>query len=122
MGALRWEDINFENKIVYIRHSLNCQYYNGKKNICITSPKTKNSYRKVPFFGETKKVLLAQREKQKILREQLKDRWREVEGITNLVFTSSMGSTVTRHVLEHDMKTISNQINMTELYQAQEEG
>ena len=33
-----------------------------------------------------------------------------------------MGSPVTRYVLEHDMRQISKEINMTELYNAMREG
>ncbi len=124
MGALQWSDIDFENEFIHINHSLTCQYINGKKHIAITTPKTKNSFRKIPFFGETRQILLDQKEKQKQLKKQLGDRWRHSEelGEVDLVFTSSMGSPVTRYVLEHDMRQISQDINMTEMYNANREG
>ena len=82
--------------------------------------KAKNSFRKIPFFGETKQILLAQKEKQNNLKKQLKERWRHAEELGNvdLVFTSSMGSPVTRYVLEHDMRQISKDINAIEMYNA----
>lgn len=123
LGALQWEDIDFKNEFICINHSLNCQYRDGKKTLEITTPKTKNSFRKIPFFGETKEVLLAQKEKQNNLKKQLNDRWRDSEelGKLNLVFTSSMGSPVTRYVVEHDMRQISKDINMAELCNANRE-
>ena len=124
MGALQWSDIDFDNEFIYINHSLTCHYVNGKKTLIITTPKTKNSFRKIPFFGETKQILLAQKEKQQNLKKQLKDRWRGSEELNNpdLVFTSSMGSPVTRYVLEHDMRQLSKEINELELYNAQIQG
>lgn len=124
MGALQWSDIDFENEFVNISHSLTCHYVKGKKTLVIATPKTKNSFRKIPFFGETKQVLLAQKEKQQELKKQLGDRWRGSEELNNadLVFTTSMGSPVTRYVLEHDMRQISKDINAIELYNASIEG
>lgn len=124
MGALQWSDIDFKNGFIIITHSLSCQYVNGVKYISITTPKTRNSFRKIPFFGETKEILLKQKEKQKILKEQLKDRWRANKELGNvdLVFTSSMGSPVTRYVLEHDMRQISKELNNAEIYNALREG
>ena len=124
MGALQWSDIDFENEFININHSLTCHYVKGKKTLVVTTPKTKNSFRKIPFFGETKQVLLAQKEKQKTLKKQLGDRWRSSEELGNLdlVFTSSMGSPVTRYVIAHDMRQISKEINEAELYNARIEG
>ena len=124
MGALQWEDIDFENEFINIRHSLTCHYVNGKKTLMISTPKTKNSFRKIPFFGETKQILLAQQEKQKNLKKQLGDRWRSSEELNHpdLIFTSSMGSPVTRYVLEHDMRQLSKELNALELYKASAEG
>lgn len=124
MGSLQWSDIDFENQFINIGTSLTCHYVKGKKTLVITTPKTKNSFRKIPFFGETKQILLAQKEKQKELKMQLGDRWRGSEELGNadLVFTTSMGSPVTRYVLEHDMRQISKDINALELYNAAREG
>lgn len=120
MGALQWKDIDFKNEFININHSLTCHYHNGKKTLMMTTPKTKNSFRKIPFFGETKQVLLAQKEKQDSLKKQLGERWRGSKELNypDLVFTSSMGSPVTRHVLEHDMRQVSKDINKIELYNA----
>lgn len=120
LGALQWKDIDFKEGFIIVRHTLRCQYQNGTKIMELTTPKTKNSYRKIPFFSETKKLLLDQKEKQEELKNQLKDRWRgEIE---DLVFTTSMGSPVTRYVLEHDMRQLTNEIQMMELYSAMAEG
>lgn len=120
MGALRWHDIDFDEEVIHVRHSLHCQYADGKKTIALVTPKTKNSYRKIPFFNETKQLLLDQKEKQNNLKKQLGSKWRGE--IDDLVFTTSMGSPVTRYVLEHDMRQLTKEIQMNELYKAIEEG
>lgn len=120
LGALQWRDIDFKEGFIIVKHTLRCQYQNGTKIMELTTPKTKNSYRKIPFFNDTKQLLLDQKEKQEELKKQLKDRWRgEIE---DLVFTTSMGSPVTRYVLESDMRQITKEIQMAELYNAMSEG
>lgn len=119
LGALQWKDIDFKEGFINVKHNLRCQYQNGTKIMELTTPKTKNSFRKIPFFNDTKKLLLDQKEKQEELKKQLKDRWRGE--IDDLVFTTSMGSPVTRYVLEHDMRQLSQEIQMTELYNSMSE-
>ena len=125
LGALRWEDIDFKNNFISINKSLSCVYSNGKKTLMVTSPKTKNSIRKIPFFGETRQILLDQKVKQDDLKRRLGNKWRSensVEGLDNLVFTSSLGSPITRYVLSTDMRSISKDINNKELINANSEG
>lgn len=120
LGALQWRDIDFKEGFIIVKHTLRCQYQNGTKIMELTTPKTKNSYRKIPFFNDTKQLLLDQKEKQEELKKQLKDRWRgEIE---DLVFTTSMGSPVTRYVLESDMRQLTKDIQLAELYAAMSEG
>lgn len=120
VGALRWRDIDFQNEFININHTLHCQYSNRVKTICLTTPKTRNSFRKIPFFDETKQLLLDQKEKQEALKKQLGDRWRSE--IEDLVFTTSMGSPITRYVLEHDMRQLTKEIQLSELYDAMANG
>ena len=46
----------------------------------LTSPKTENSVRKVPFFGETQKILEQQFEKVKRRKKDLGDRLEKTRG------------------------------------------
>ncbi len=50
VGGLMWKDIDFENKCLHIKRSLSCQYEYGEKILRLTTPKTHNSYWKIPFF------------------------------------------------------------------------
>ena len=57
VGGLQWEDVDFTSRFIYVKRSLTYQYEDGKKIMRLTSPKTENSVRKIPFFGETREVL-----------------------------------------------------------------
>ena len=76
IGGLQWNDIDFTNKFVYVKRTLSYQYENGKKLMKLTSPKTDNSVRAIPFFGETREILLRQKQKTKVRRQELGERWR----------------------------------------------
>lgn len=111
IGGLRWEDIDFAGKFIYVKRTLSYDYADGKKTLRMTSPKTENSVRKIPFFGETQSILEKQMEKIKARREELGERWRLPEEFGNLVFLTSRGSPIGRYAVESDMRCITGQIN-----------
>lgn len=111
IGGLQWEDIDFANEFIYVKRTLSYQYEDGKKTMRLTSPKTENSVRKIPFFGETKEVLKKQYEKVNRKRSDMEERWRQPEELGNLVFLTSMGSPIGRYSVESDMRQITRQIN-----------
>ena len=111
VGGLQWNDIDFSRKFIYVKRTLSYQYENGKKIMKLTSPKTDNSVRAIPFFGETKEVLIRQKEKVEMRRKELGDRWRQPNELGDLVFFTSMGSPIGRYSIESDMRYITEQIN-----------
>ena len=121
VGGLKWEDIDFKNKCIRINRSLSCQYEKGKKIMRLTTPKTHNSYREIPFMGEVENMFNAQYKKQQTYKENLGDRWREEKGFENFVFTSSMGSPVTRYIAEKQINKIVKEINEEEMFNAVKE-
>ena len=121
VGGLKWEDVDFKNKCIHINRSLSCQYEKGKKIMRLTTPKTHNSYREIPFMGEVENMFNAQYKKQQTYKENLGDRWREEEGFENFVFTSSMGSPVTRYIAEKQINKIVKEINEEEMFNAAKE-
>jgi integrase len=121
-SGLQWGDIDFTNKVINIRQSLQTAYYNGKKTEELTTPKTQNSYRKIPFFPETEECLIAWKKKQESCKERLGSRWRASPELGDLVWTSLYGSPVTRYVLSNDINKIVNDINLKETAIAQKEG
>jgi len=104
VGGLKWEDIDFKNKVIHIRRALSCNYCNGVKREMLVSPKTVNSTRTIPFIGEMEAILLSQKEKQGALRKELGDRWRSKGELDGIVFTTGMGSPCSRYIVEKEIK------------------
>lgn len=92
LGGMKWSDIDFKKKVVHVRRSLSCSYYNGEKRMMLVTPKTVNSIREIPFLGEMEEILKAQKKKQNKLKEELGSRWRSTDDLKDLVFTTGMGT------------------------------
>ena len=120
-SGLQWNDVDFENKQIKINRSMQTAYLDCKKIEELTTPKTANSYRTIPFFGDTEQLFKAWQLKQEFYRQKLGDRWRARPELGNLVFTSTMGSPVTRYVIVHDIKKVVQNINLKEIYAATRE-
>ena len=121
-AGLQWQDIDFKNKEINIKRSMSTTYVDGKKIEELTTPKTSNSYRTIPFFADTEKYLRAWKKKQDVYKKELGDRWRCPKEFGDLVFTSTTGSPVTRYVMSHNLQKVSANINLKEQYIAAKEG
>ena len=117
VGGLTWDDIDFRKKTIHVRKQLMCQYDKGKKTLKMTSPKTYNSDRRIPFLGNVEEMLYSQEEKQQRIIRELGDRYRCPEEY-NLVFVTSMGSPVTRYILGKEINNIVDEINLKENIEA----
>lgn len=120
-SGLQWRDIDFENKVINISRSMQTAYLNGKKIEELTTPKTANSYRAIPFFGETEECLRKWKKKQDEYKLRLGNRWRARPELGDLVFTSTVGSPVTRYVIVHDINKVVQNINLKEISKAYRE-
>jgi integrase len=116
VGGLMWKDIDFENKCLHINRSLSCQYEYGEKILRLTAPKTHNSYRKIPFFGEAEEMFQSQKNKVDLLKKTLGRRWRAAGEYEDLVFVTTMGSPVLRYHAEKEIKKVIKQINEQEAF------
>lgn len=114
VGGLRREDIDFHNKEIRVERTLRVMYSEGEKILCMESPKTLNSYRTIPFMGNTELILQQQLEKVNKLKQKLGKRWRIPEELGDLVFVTSLGSPVIRHIAEKTINKIVDDINAME--------
>lgn len=116
VGGLKWEDVDFKHKCININRSLSCEYNEGVKTIRLTTPKTHNSYRKIPFMGEAEEMFLSQKKKQDKLKKELGKRYRSKDEFADLVFVTSMGSPVLRYHAEKECKKVVKAINEAEAF------
>lgn len=114
VGGLRWRDIDFKNQCINVTNALACNYIKGVKVQKLTTLKTQNSYRKIPFIGQVEEMLLSQKEKQKKLKEDLRSRYRAIGELEDIVFCTTMGSPVTRYIAEKEINKVVDSINYEE--------
>lgn len=114
LGGLRWSDIDFKNQCINVTNALACNYIKGVKVQKLTTLKTQNSYRKIPFIGQVEEMLLSQKEKQKKLKKDLRCRYRATGELEDIVFCTTMGSPVTRYVAEKEINKVVDAINYEE--------
>ncbi|MCC0656354.1 site-specific integrase [Clostridioides sp. ES-S-0123-01] len=98
--ALQWDDIDLENKIIHVRHTLISK---GKEGFELGTPKTESSYRKINIGDTLTKVL---REHKKLQKE-MKLKFGEWYINSNFVCTKEMGE----HVTTNSLKYLSRIVN-----------
>lgn len=121
IGGLKWCDVDFEKECIHINRALSCSYEKGIKKILLTTPKTYNSYRIIPFIGEAKEMFLEQKKKQDRIKKELGKRYRSKDEFSDLVFVTSMGSPVLRYHAEKECRKIVDEINEKEALQSVKE-
>lgn len=113
-SGLQWGDIDFDKKVIHIRRSMMTAYQDGEKIMELTTPKTSNSYRAIPFFDETEDILRAWKVKQDSYKDKLGARWRAGDKFGDLVFTTTLGSPITRYNIVHDLARVERNIVLKE--------
>ena len=63
LAALEWEDIDWNNRILYVKRGMREYWLEGKRIIEMDNPKTKASVREVPLLDEAVNILREQKEK-----------------------------------------------------------
>lgn len=121
-SGLKWGDIDFNRKVIHISRSMMTGYVDGRKIMELTTPKTSNSYRDIPFFGDVATLFKDWRDKQNIYKKKLGSRWRSKDEFEDLVFTTIYGSPITRYNIIHDMKKVEQNIRLKEVTRAYSEG
>lgn len=122
LSGLQWEDIDFNKKEIHIERSLTVGYINGEKTELLTLPKTSNSIRIIPFFGDIENHLLSQKEKQDLWKKKLGKRWRCPDDLGNLVFTTTYGSPLSKYPLANATKGLIKTMQLRENENAGKEG
>lgn len=123
VGGLCWSDVDYENDIIHIRRALYSQYEYGERHLRFTTTKTINSVRDIPMMADCKKMLKLQKKNQDRIKKELGKRYRSEyeEGLSDLVFTSSMGSSATRYNVAPIINKIVQSINLREDYESVQE-
>lgn len=108
--GLRWEDIDFDNNLIHINHTL--VYYDTRTEdgctYAINTPKTEKSNRSIPLLPKVKEALLIEKERQKEF--DIPQNF-EVDGYSNFVFLNRFGSVFNQGTLNKALKRIIRDCN-----------
>lgn len=117
VGGLQWKDIDFEKGIIYIRRALVNFYTDGEKKLFLSSTKTENSVRIIPFVKDVGIILQKwyQISKDFLKNQKINGYWRgNEEKFGDLVFTTKFGSPVTRYQFEKILNKFEKSYNEEE--------
>lgn len=121
-AALMWDDIDFDKKVIRINKSLSLGYLDGKKIEIISSPKSRSSYREIPFFDGVEELFKQWKVRQDADKKKLGDRWRAKDEFSNIVFSTSLGSPASRYAISHALEKIERNMRSIEEMNAKMEG
>lgn len=116
--GLRWQDCDFENRIISINHNLVYRKQdNGKYEMHISTPKTGAGCRIIPMLDAVKKALLEEKKRQM----QKGFSPVEIDGYGGFVFTNSNGYVHNLVTIDRAIKEIYTTYNKMEIEKAKKE-
>lgn len=107
--GLRWQDIDFDNNIISINHTL--VYYNHSDNKCyfgINTPKTKAGERTIPIIDSVREALLQEKEYQRLTGIKSNS---QIDGFDNFVFVNRFGMVQHQGTLNKAIRRIMRDCN-----------
>ena len=116
--GLRWEDCDFEDKIININHNLIYrQQDDGHCEFHITTPKTKSGIRIIPMLEDVKSALLEEYDKQ------TENGFNKtiIDGYSGFVFANRFGSVHNPYTINRAIKRIIKDYNSEETKSALKE-
>ena len=123
VAGLRWCDIDLEEEIIDINHTL--VYYDHRdpssKQGCyfnVHTPKTENSKRQVPMLGFVKEAFLMEREHQKSMGIECRV---TIDGYTDFIFLNRDGGTFYQGTLNKTIRRIIRDCNDEVLQKGEED-
>lgn len=117
--ALRWEDCDFENNLINIRHTLiYCQQKDSGMGFHIGTPKTEAGKRIIPMLSAVREALLCERARQ----EEHGFSQCEVDGYSGFIFSSRRGRMIQASSFNRVIKRIVQDCNAEECEAARRDG
>lgn len=117
--GLRWEDLDFDNKVININHSL-VYYPVGNSRTSeqhISKPKTEAGIRTVPMLDTVRDAFLMEREEQ----EENGFNQTVIDGMSGFVFVNRDGGVPNPQTINRTIKRISHSYNCEEVIKAKKE-
>lgn len=117
--GLRWEDLDFDNRMIHVSHSLvTYKDDDGQWGRHISTTKTRAGARTIPMIEEVYQAFLQEYEIQRFLGHASE----EIDGYTNFVFLTESGSVIAPSSVNRAIREIIRQYNEKECEAARIEG
>ena len=117
--GLRWQDLDFEKRVISINHSLVYYPANGSSKcvLRVSLPKTDAGIRTIPMLDIVKDAfeMLYEEQKENGFNET------EIDGMTGFIFCNRFGSVPNPQTVNHTIKRIANNYNADEVVRAKKE-
>ena len=115
--GLRWEDVDFKNRIISVNHNLIYRPIDGKAQFLITSPKTESGIRDIPMIDDVFDALLREYQVQKCTGANTS----VIDGYSGFIFTNAEGTVFEPGAINRAIKRIVDDYNAQETAKAKEE-
>ena len=116
--GLRWEDVDFEKRIISVNHTLVYRPdENGKSMKHISTPKTISGRRTIPMIDEVYEAFLNEYELQKCIGFCSE----EIEGYSNFIFVTATGTAYLPSAINRAIESARNAYNTEEIEKAEKE-
>ncbi len=104
IGALRWDDVDFNNKVIHVRGTL-VGWLKGTPAY-ITEPKTAASIRDIPMIEAAYNLLKLQKKEQLETKIRSGGKWQPINGLENLVFLAKDGQPRATTMISHEKNRV----------------
>lgn len=117
--GLRWQDLDFEKRIISINHSIIYRYDSQRKDakMCVSLPKTEAGIRTIPMLDIVKDAFEIEREEQ----AQSGGNTQVVDGMSGFVFCNRFGNVLNPQAINDTLRRIQNNYNSEEVLNAKKE-
>lgn len=117
--GLRWQDLDFENRVVSVNHSLVYYPVNGSRKsvLRVALPKTEAGIRTIPMLDVVKDAFELEREEQ----EETGFNEQVIDGMSGFVFKNRFGDVPNPQTVNHTIKRIVANYNAEEVLKAKKE-
>ena len=105
--GLTWNDVDFDKNVVHINHAVGYIKKDGKYRHVFKEPKSVAGNRTIPMLGQVREALLDQKDLQKIMGLEQP----VMDGYTDFVFLSEVGTVFTRENISAQIRQIIDEHN-----------
>lgn len=118
--GLRWEDLDFEKRIISINHSIVYRYSTQKKDttISVSLPKTKAGIRTIPMLDIVKDAFDIEKEEQAVTGGNTQ----VIDGMSGFIFCNRFNKVHNPQTVNDTIRRISKNYNAEEVLNAKKEG